>query len=171
MYILVAALLIMSACTMTPSSPAGGTGGTGGTGGVPAGDAAQVMRVIDGDTIDVEIGGVGFRVRYIGMNTPERDEVCYQPATDANTALLSGKTITLVKDTSETDTFGRLLRYVYAGDTFVNAELVRNGWAENAEYPPDTTHAAEFRMLEAQAAAANVGCHPSRIFDDGNETR
>lgn len=156
-------LLIASACTMTPAAPSIPGGGVG--------DSARVTRVIDGDTIDVEINGIGYRVRYIGVNTPERDEVCYQPATDANAALLSGKTVTLVKDTSETDVYGRLLRYVYAGSTFVNAELVRNGWAENAEYPPDTAHAAEFRQLEAQAAAANLGCHPSGIFADGSETR
>lgn len=153
-------LLIVTACTSAPS-PSGGV----------TGDTAQVMRVIDGDTIDVEIGGIGYRVRYIGINTPERDEACYQPATDANANLLRGKTVTLVKDTSNTDTYGRLLRYVYAGNTFVNAELVRSGWAENAEYPPDTAHAAEFRQLEAQARAANLGCHPSGIFDDGSDTR
>jgi endonuclease YncB( thermonuclease family) len=136
-----------------------------------SGDTAQVTRVIDGDTIDVEMNGVGYRVRYIGMNTPESDEVCYQQATDANAALVSGKTVTLVKDSSNVDQYGRLLRYVYAGGTFVNAELVRGGWAENAEYPPDTAHASEFRQLEAQARTANLGCHPSGIFNYGNDTR
>jgi endonuclease YncB( thermonuclease family) len=154
-------LLIASACTAAPAAPSGGV----------TGDTAQVTRVIDGDTIDVDINGIGYRVRYIGVNTPERDEICYQPAADANAALLSGKTVTLVKDTSNTDAFGRLLRYVYVGSTFVNATLVVEGWAENAEYPPDTTHAAEFRVLEARAKAANAGCHPSGIFDDGSDTR
>jgi endonuclease YncB( thermonuclease family) len=150
----------MAACTSSGAPPSGVTG-----------DTAQVTRVIDGDTIDVEMNGVGYRVRYIGVNTPESDEVCYQQATDANSTLVSGKTVTLVKDVSNVDQFGRLLRYVYAGSVFVNAELVRGGWAENAEYPPDTAHAAEFRDMEAHARTAHLGCHPSGIFNDGNETR
>ncbi len=149
------------ACTRSPAAPPQNS----------AGESARVTRVIDGDTIDVDINGVSYRVRYIGMNTPERDEACYQQATDANAALVSGKAVTLVKDTSETDPYGRLLRYVYAGNTFVNEALVREGWAENAEYPPDTEYAATFRQLEAEAQQAARGCHPSGIFDDGSETR
>lgn len=135
------------------------------------GDSAQVTRVIDGDTIDVRIGSATFRVRYIGVNTPESDEPCYAEATAANAALVSGKTVTLVKDTSETDQFGRLLRYIYVDGTFVNESLVRDGWAESVEYPPDTARAAEFRRLEVEAANANRGCHPSGIFNDGSTTR
>jgi micrococcal nuclease len=157
-------LLLLCACTRAPSAP-------GDSGEVPAGQTARVTRVIDGDTIDVQIDGVGYRVRYIGMNTPERDEACYREATDANAALVSGKVVTLVKDTSETDVYGRLLRYVYAGNTFVNEELVREGWAENAVYPPDTQYANTFRQLEAQARQQNIGCHPTGIFDDGSDTR
>ncbi len=127
--------------------------------------------MIDGDTIDVELNGVTYRVRYIGMNTPERDEPCFQDATDANAALVSGKTVTLVKDTSETDVYGRLLRYVYAGSTFVNEELVREGWAENAVYPPDTKYEDVFHQLEVQARQQNIGCHPTGIFNDGSDTR
>lgn len=142
----------------------------GGSGGV-AGESARVTRIIDGDTIDVRINDISYRVRYIGVNTPESDQVCYDEATAANAALVSGQTVTLVKDTSETDQYGRLLRYVYVGDTFVNASLVRDGWAESVEYPPDTARASEFRGLERDAAAANRGCHPSGIFDDGSTTR
>ncbi len=137
----------------------------------PEGDAARVTRIIDGDTIDVRIGEVGYRVRYIGMNTPERDEACYQEASDANARLVSGQTVTLVKDTSNTDQYGRLLRYVYVGSLFVNAELVKEGWAENAVYPPDTRYEDTFYQLEQAATAANIGCHPSGIFDDGSDTR
>jgi endonuclease YncB( thermonuclease family) len=160
-------MIFVSACTMDLSPPPGGAPPSGNV----SGDAALVTRVIDGDTIDVDINGVGYRVRYIGVNTPESDEACYSEATAANRVLVAGRTVTLVRDTSETDVYGRLLRYVYVGDDFVNADLVRDGWAENAEYPPDTAHAAEFHQLEIQARAANRGCHPTGIFDDGNETR
>ena len=162
--LLIVLLLLATACTreVTPSAPETGS---------ISGETAQVTRVIDGDTIDVQMNGVSYRVRYIGMNTPESNEPCFADATNANAALMSGKTVTLVKDTSETDVYGRLLRYVYAGDIFVNEELVREGWAENAVYPPDTKYEDVFHQLELQARAANIGCHPTGNFNDGSDTR
>lgn len=162
--LLLATLIFAASCTISSGASPGNSGGV-------AGENARVTRVIDGDTIDVRIGDSGYRVRYIGVNTPERDEACYAEATDANAILVRDQTVTLVKDTSETDQYGRLLRYVYVGDTFVNASLVRDGWAESVEYPPDTARASEFRGLERDAAAANRGCHPSGIFNDGSTTR
>lgn len=135
------------------------------------GDTAQVRRVIDGDTIDVYLDGEVQRVRYIGVNTPETDEPCYSEATEANRDLVGGETVLLVKDTSETDRFDRLLRYVYVGDTFVNAELVEQGFAEAALYRPDDEHYEEFRELEVIAAEQGLGCHPSGIFNDGSYRR
>lgn len=134
-------------------------------------ELATVTRVIDGDTIDVEINGTRERVRYIGVNTPEREDVCYQEATNANVALVAGKVVRLEKDTSETDPNGRLLRYVYVGDTFVNAELVRTGYAEAVSYPPDTANFNYFRGLEEAASRANLACYATGIFDDGSSTR
>ena len=128
------------------------------------GESGAVTAVIDGDTIDVNIGGAVKRVRYIGMNTPESNQPCYREATNANAALVSGKTVRLVKDVSETDRFGRLLRYVYAGDIFVNAALVEQGYAEAAEYPPDTTQAVYLESLEAKARATNLNCYATGVF-------
>ena len=162
--LLLAILIFAASCTISSGTSPGNSGGV-------AGESARVTRVIDGDTIDVRINDISYRVRYIGVNTPESDQVCYDEATDANAALVSGQTVTLVKDRSETDQYGRLLRYVYVGDTFVNASLVRDGWAESVEYPPDTARASEFRGLERDATAANRGCHPSGIFNDGSTTR
>ena len=170
-YVLIALLLFASACTADVSTSSSGNNGNGNSGAPPSGDSATVSRIIDGDTIDVQMNGVRYRVRYVGVNTPERDESCYEDATNANAALVSGKTVTLVKDTSETDQYGRLLRYVYVGNTFVNAELVRNGWAESVVYPPDTKYEATFHQLEVQARQAKIGCHPTGIFDDGSDTR
>ena len=119
---------------------------------------AQVVGIIDGDTIDVQMGGEVFRVRYIGMNTPETGQPCAAEATNYNAELVMGKTVTLVKDVSETDRYGRLLRYVYVGDAFVNAELVRQGYANAATYPPDVAYADLFVELEAEARAAGRGC-------------
>lgn len=122
------------------------------------GQAARVVGIIDGDTIDVQIVGQVFRVRYIGMNTPETGQPCAAEATNYNAELVMGKSVTLVKDVSETDRYGRLLRYVYVGDIFVNAELVRQGYANAATYPPDVAHADLFVQLQAEARAAGRGC-------------
>jgi len=129
------------------------------------GEQATVTRVIDGDTIDVRLNGRTERVRYIGINTPERDEVCYEAATAANAALVSGKQVTLVRDVSETDSYGRLLRYVYVGDVFVNAEMVAGGYAESRAYPPDTRQPMYLDSLERAAKAAGRGCYPTGVFD------
>jgi len=128
------------------------------------GDTATVTRIIDGDTVDVRLNDQTLRVRYIGMNTPERDEPCYNEATAANAALVRGKDVTLVRDVSNTDQYGRLLRYVYVGDVFVNAELVAEGYAESRHYPPDTAYASYFDSLEASAKSAGLGCHPTGVF-------
>jgi endonuclease YncB( thermonuclease family) len=110
-------------------------------------------------------------VRYVGVNTPERDEACYTEARNANRTLVSGQNIRMLRDESNTDQYGRLLRYIFVGDRFVNAELVADGWAEAVEYNPDRRFTADFRRLEAQAQDANVGCHPTGIFDDGSDRR
>jgi len=134
-------------------------------------EPATLLRVIDGDTIDIELNGERQRVRYIGVNTPERDELCFEEATEANIDLVDGKTVKLVKDVSETDRYGRLLRYVYVGDVFVNRALVAEGFAEAVLYRPDDRHYELFSQLEAEAAQSGLGCHKSGIFHDGDARR
>jgi micrococcal nuclease len=125
---------------------------------VPDGDLATVTYIVDGDTIDVDIGGTTYRVRYIGMDTPERGDYFFSEATEANRALVEGQQVILVKDVSETDRFGRLLRYLYLQDgAFVNAELVRQGYAVIATFPPDVRHQELFLGLEREARAAGRG--------------
>ncbi len=160
---LLACLLMMSACNLGVEVTTGGS--------IRFDEVGRVTRVIDGDTIDVEINGVVQRVRYVGVNTPERDEVCYQQAADFNRRLVEGQTVGLVRDRSNTDRFDRLLRYVYVGETFVNLELVRAGFAEAVLYEPDDRHWQTFVDLERAAAAAGLGCHPTGIFNDGSFTR
>ena len=121
-----------------------------------AGTTEKVVatRVIDGDTIQISGGD---RVRYIGMDTPERGQPFYAEATARNAELVKGKEIRMVKDVSETDRYGRLLRYIYVGDLFVNAELVREGYARAYRYPPDTYYAELFSQLELEAKQAGRG--------------
>lgn len=160
-------LLGLVACTVNVNStPVNSPPDAGGTG-----DTGTVVKVIDGDTIDVATGGQTYRVRYVGVNTPESDEVCFQEATNANAALVQGQTVRLVKDASETDIYQRLLRYVYVGDVMVNLELVRQGFAEVVSYPPDTAYFDTFKALEIEATNAGRGCHPTGIFNDGSYTR
>ena len=124
---------------------------------------AQVTRVIDDDTIEVSIDGALYRVRYIGIDTPEtvapdRPVGCYGPeASAANKALVEGKEVTLEKDVSEVDQYGRLLRYVYVGSTFVNAELVQQGYAHAYTYPPDVKYNAYLLSLQQEARSAHRG--------------
>ncbi len=122
------------------------------------GDEALVVKITDGDTIDVLLGGETLTVRYVGIDTPERGQPGYQAATEANRQLVGGQTVILVKDKSDTDRYGRLLRYVYLGDgTMANAALVAEGWAQPVEYSPDTAYAADFRRAAMDAALNRHG--------------
>ncbi|MBI2913209.1 MAG: thermonuclease family protein [Chloroflexi bacterium] len=133
--------------------------------------AATVTRVVDGDTIDAVIEGQQFRLRYIGIDTPEtvdprRPVGCFgKEASQRNRELVEGKTVLLEKDVSETDQFGRLLRYVWLADPstgsgqaqMVNATLVQEGYALASTYPPDVKHAELFASLQAEAREAGRG--------------
>lgn len=123
---------------------------------MPPGEIATVIGIIDGDTIIVDLNGTTWRVRYIGIDTPEAGRPCGSEATSANSRLVDGKTIRMVRDVRDTDRYGRLLRYVYVGDVFVNRQLAAGGWAIAKDYPPDTS------MSDVLHAAArdgiNLGC-------------
>ena len=121
---------------------------------------AQVIEVVDGDTIRVDIGGEVRPLRYIGIDAPEADQWMGPQASQANTDLVGGRTVTLEKDVSETDQYGRLLRYVYLAEgTFVNAELVRLGYAWAVEYPPDVRYQALLLQMEQEARENDRGIH------------
>lgn len=128
-----------------------------------------LTRVIDGDTI--ELAG-NIKVRYIGIDTPEVDErkevECFGlQATAENTRLLStgNNKVWLEKDTSETDKYSRLLRYVYIkridnnieNYIMVNWELARTGYANAASFPPDVKYQDELRQAETEAREENLG--------------
>lgn len=123
---------------------------------------AQVIHVVDGDTIDVLIDGTEYRVRYILIDTPETKHptVGVEPfgpeAYEANRHLIAGQTVLLEKDVSETDRYGRLLRYVYLDETtLVQEQLLLMGLAQVSTYPPDVKYAGRF--LAAQRIAQENG--------------
>jgi micrococcal nuclease len=120
--------------------------------------AGTVTRVIDGDTIEVQLDdGANYRVRYIGIDTPGREEPLFAGASIANSELVSGTTVLLVKDVSEVDQYERLLRYVLTEDKFVNYELVRQGMADVVTYPPDVACKDTFMQAAQSARQAQVG--------------
>ncbi len=117
-----------------------------------------VIEVIDGDTIRVRIDETVRRVRYIGIDAPERDEPLGSAATEANHALVAGEVVLLEKDVSDKDDYGRWLRYVFLPDgLFVNGELVRRGLARAKAYPPDLGRQSSLAALEEEARAAGRG--------------
>jgi len=121
-----------------------------------------VVEVVDGDTIKVLLDqdGQTYSLRYIGIDTPENTtqvEYFGAEASARNSELVYGKNVTLIKDVSETDRFGRLLRYVFVGTTFINYELVNQGYATALFYSPDTACAPLFDQAEANARARSLG--------------
>jgi len=99
-------------------------------------------------------------VRYIGIDTPEiypQSEPFGREAWQANRRLVEGKRVRLERDVSETDKYGRLLRYVYVDGVFVNAELVKQGLARAKAYPPDTKYQDYLRQMETEAREAGRG--------------
>mgnify|MGYP003862682391 CR=1 FL=1 len=115
---------------------------------------ANVSRVVDGDTFVI---ATGQRVRLIGIDTPEVNQPYYFEAKQKLTSLIANKDVEMEKDVSETDKYGRLLRYVYVDALFVNAELVKEGYARVFTYPPDVKYAQLFVNLEREARANNRG--------------
>lgn len=143
----------------------GGTLLAGSSGGSDAG-AGQVTRVVDGDTIHVRLGdGTDEKVRYIGVDTPESVKPntpvqCYAKAASArNAELVEGERVQLKTDAEERDRYGRLLAYVYRerDGAFVNAALVREGYAVPLTIPPNVAHADEFAVLARAARRADRG--------------
>lgn len=121
---------------------------------------AKVVEVVDGDTIRVQIDGNIYPVRYIGIDTPESTtqvEPFGKEASQKNTELVSGQTVTMYRDTSETDQFDRLLRFVFVGETFINYEMVKQGYAKAFRYPPDTACADLYQQAQDEASALGVG--------------
>ena len=139
-------------------------------------EEARVTRVVDGDTIEVEITGredgpglgdsvVGYEydVRLLGIDTPESVKPdspveCFgKEASAAAEAFLEGQEVRLVKDVEDEDRFGRILRYVYLGEEMANARLVANGYASVFTYPPNVRHADLFVQLQKEARDASRG--------------
>lgn len=142
---------------------------TGQTAPEPPGQAAArgvpatVTRVVDGDTAEMLIDGREEDVRYIGIDSPESVQPeapveCFGPqAGELNERLVEGRRVRLVFDSERSDVYGRLLAYVFRGRLFVNAELVRRGYARTLTIAPNDTYAGLLARLERAAGRAGRG--------------
>jgi micrococcal nuclease len=128
-----------------------------------AGVAGEVVKVVDGDTIHVRVAGRVEKVRYIGVNTPEvhhpskGEQPGGREAAALNRALVAGRQVRLELDVQERDRYGRLLAYVWIGETMVNAELVRRGYAQVMTIPPNVRHQELLVKLQRDARQAERG--------------
>jgi micrococcal nuclease len=133
-------------------------------------EQAVVTDVIDGDTINVQIDGQDYIVRYIGIDAPDMDPVAepFGPeALTANAGLVAGQMVTLLQDVTQVDEAGMLPRYTLLGDLFINYELVRLGWADAASTPPDTACDELFALAASQARAEGLGMWAGQATPQG----
>mgnify|MGYP000892792595 CR=1 FL=1 len=125
--------------------------------------AARVVRVIDGDTVEVEIDGKRETVRMIGVDTPEtvhpEKEVEYygKEASNFTKSKLEGKDVQLELDVQERDRYGRLLAYIWVGGELFNETLVKEGYAKVSTYPPNVKYVDRFTAAEREAREAGRG--------------
>ncbi len=157
-------VMLLAACSSTASQPT-----------VTAGDypplpadlvRAPVVRVVDGDTVDVQLDGRVERVRLIGINTPEsvdprRPVECFGVEAAANArAMLDGQVVLLEADPSQSDRDpnGRLLRYLWLADgRLVNLEQIAQGYAFEYTYAAPYRYQDRFRAAERAAREAEAG--------------
>lgn len=139
-------------------------------------EQAKVVRVVDGDTIVVDRGRGEEKIRFVLVNTPETKhpkkgvEFYGKEASDFTKNALSNKTVYLQKDVSETDKYGRLLRYIWlerptsnepsneeVRTKCFNAILLAGGYANVSTFPPDLQYVDLFRQIEREAREKNLG--------------
>src|SRR3954454_19494377 len=155
-----AVVAVLAAAVLAIAAGGGRSSGTKDT------QDARVVRVVDGDTIVARLAsGATERVRLIGIDTPESVKPgtsvqCFALKASAYTKhLLTGRAVRLVEDAEARDRYGRLLAYVYRkpDGLFVNAELVRRGYAQTLTIPPNVRFAERFLALARQARDAGTG--------------
>lgn len=127
---------------------------------------ATVTRVVDGDTLVVDVGGAEERVRLIGINTPEsvdrnRPVMCFgkEASTHLGELAPAGTAIRIERDVEARDRYDRLLGYVYRASDglFVNLAMVTDGFANQYTFPPNVEHVETFRAAARTARESGIG--------------
>lgn len=127
------------------------------------GASVKVTRVVDGDTIEVDLNGKVEKVRLIGVDTPETvhptkgEEPYGKEASNFTKAQLTGKNVSLETDVQERDNYGRLLAYIWVDGKMFNEVLVREGYAQVATFPPNIKYVDRFTAAQQQARQGNKG--------------
>jgi len=118
----------------------------------------KVTAVIDGDTADIIINGKTERLRFSGINTPEKGECYYLEAKNKLKELILNKEIYIQQDITDRGNYGRLLRYIYLDDLLINEHLVEEGYAKVYDkYKNDTSKYYQLKRVEAEAIRLNKG--------------
>ena len=120
-------------------------------------EEGNVVEVIDSETLWVDIAGEVHTVKYIGIETPDNENDFRGRAKSKNSSLVSGRLVRLYKDVTEVNGDGRLYRYVFVGDTFVNYTMIRSGFAVPNSEPPDTACDEVFDIAYQTALFNKVG--------------
>jgi len=114
----------------------------------------KIVYVVDGDTVEIASGE---RVRLIGIDSSESGQPYYLEARNKLMDLILNKGVRLEKDITDKDRYGRLLRYIYAGELFINVEMVRLGYAHSYTYPPDVKYQSQILSAEREARNNQIG--------------
>lgn len=170
---LLALVLLAAACAGLdpPDGAADAASGDSPPAGVPpVTQQATVTRIVDGDTIWVEVqhgggplpAGAAHKVRLLAYDAPEDTATTECGGPEATAALRRlipvGSRVRLTADQQDTDPYGRFLRYVHTDDgTFVNRQMVRRGHGHAVTYQPNDAHMAAVRRAERAAQGADRG--------------
>lgn len=125
--------------------------------------SVKVTRVVDGDTIIVNLNGKDERVRLIGIDTPETvhpergEEPFGREASDYTKSRLDGEQVYLEFDVQQRDQYGRLLAYVWIGEEHFNATLVEQGYATVSTWPPNVKYVEVYTALQQEAREESKG--------------
>lgn len=150
--------VVPTAPVSVPSFTVPAPGGDEPSGSVTRAERATVIEVVDGDTLEVLLAdGREERLRLVGINTPEDGECLAEEAARRLDALVGGRRVRLVREFSDRDQYGRLLRHVLVGGRSVGEVLVAEGLAFSRAYPPDTGQQAALDGAQARAQAAGIG--------------
>ncbi|PKM93299.1 MAG: nuclease [Firmicutes bacterium HGW-Firmicutes-1] len=129
-------------------------------------DMAEVLKVIDGDTIEVLISGHKEQIRFIGVNCPELNDHYSEEAKRFTSNELLGKIVYMEKDTIDKDHYNRLLRYVWTRipsseddniTEMFNVKLLSEGYASILKIAPNDKYAAQFQTIEKESQEKNKG--------------
>ena len=120
-----------------------------------------IARVMDGDTVELANGK---RIRLLGIDAPEKGKFFYYSSKNKLEELIEGKRVSLEKDVTNKDSFGRLLRYIFIDDVFVNEEMVRSGYATVYIVNPDTKYSDRLLEAEDEARTSKSGVWKYRSY-------